>query len=62
MSCWRSGQLCFSVRGVAYFVLVDMLIFLSYEPRYEKTGLRGFRPGPKADCIATEDGKRHQIS
>ena len=35
---------------------VGMLIFLSYEPRYEKTGLRGFRPGPRADCIATEDG------
>ena len=30
---------------------------LSYEPRSEKTGLRGFRPGQhKPGCTATEDG------
>ena len=28
-----------------------------YEPRSEKTGLRGFRPGPtQTSCTATEDG------
>ena len=30
---------------------------LRYEPRCEKTGLRGFRPGPtQSDRTATEDG------
>ena len=34
------------------------------EPRYEKTGLRGFRPGTthKPGCAITEDGKSLEIS
>ena len=35
----------------------------TYEPRCEKTGLRGFGPGPtKPGCTATEDGYRIEIS
>ena len=26
-----------------------------YEPCHEKTCLQGFRPGPKQNCIGTED-------
>ena len=33
------------------------------EPRCEKTGLRGFRPGTtQPGCTVTEDGKRFEIS
>ena len=33
------------------------------EPRYEKTGLRSFRPGQtKPVCIAIDDGWRLEIS
>ena len=35
----------------------------SFEPRSEKTGIRGFRPGPtKPNCTATEYGQRLEIS
>ena len=38
-------------------------LMLLFEPRREKTCLRGFRPGPKqTGCRATDDGQRHEIS
>ena len=33
-------------RSLGYFVLKNILTCMIYEPRCEKTGLRGFRPGP----------------
>ena len=39
------------------------LAHVTNEPRYEKTGLWGFRPGPtQPGCTATEDRLRFEIS
>ena len=37
--------------------IIEKKILPVFEPRCEKTGLRGFRPSPnKPSCTATEDG------
>ena len=42
--------------------MTKMVTTLRYEPRCEKTGLRGFRPGNKPGCTAIEDGQGLEIS
>ena len=41
------------------FISCPCLSTILFEPRYEKTGLRGFRHKP--GCTATEDGWRLEI-
>ena len=44
-----------TLRG--YQISIAYCLFFSFEPRSEKNGIRGFRPGHiKPGCAVTEDG------
>ena len=47
-------------KKVEYFEIANILVRYLYEPRCEKTGLRGFRHKP--GCAVTEVGERLEIS
>ena len=40
------GANCILMNFCVFVVSDDLMLFLQNEPRREKTGLRGFRPGP----------------
>ena len=46
-----------SIHFISFHCFLLWHKYKTYEPRRQKTGLRGFRPGPhKPGCTATEDG------